>query len=585
MSQAPIAELKAHLAGLVATSIEVVTPEARGIPVSLERPKSGAHGDYACNVAMHAARLLKRNPREIATLIRDQLPDSDVVERVDIAGAGFLNFHLRPAARQAVVRRVLAQGAGYGRSTLGAGRRVQVEFVSANPTGPLHVGHGRGAAYGASLANVLEASGFDVQREYYVNDAGRQMDILAVSSWLRYLELCGEALPFPANGYQGDYVRTRAAEFKAVEGERLRHAAEAVLSGLPEAVQGDEAALEARMDALIERARQLLGSGFGQLARFVLDRQLEEIRQVLGRFGVRFDMWYSERSLHESGRVAQALETLERSGHLYLQDGALWFRSTAFGDDKDRVVRRDNGQFTYFASDIAYHFDKLERGFDLVIDVWGADHHGYIPRVKAAIAAFGQDPERLVVPLIQLVALYRGGEPVRMGKRSGSYVTLEELFEEAGVDATRFFYLGRKCDQHLDFDIDLARAQSADNPVYYVQYAHARVAGVLAQWGGDPAVLAAVDLGRLEDGRETALLARLMDYPDVIELAARDFAPHAVAFYLRELAGEFHGYYNATRLLVEDAGLREARLALVAAAQQVLRNGLSILGLSAPEKM
>ncbi|MCA3129606.1 MAG: arginine--tRNA ligase [Betaproteobacteria bacterium] len=585
MSQAPIAELKAHLAGLVATSIEVVTPEARGIPVSLERPKSGAHGDYACNVAMHAARLLKRNPREIATLIRDQLPDSDVVERVDIAGAGFLNFHLRPAARQAVVRRVLAQGAGYGRSTLGAGRRVQVEFVSANPTGPLHVGHGRGAAYGASLANVLEASGFDVQREYYVNDAGRQMDILAVSSWLRYLELCGEALPFPANGYQGDYVRTRAAEFKAVEGERLRHAAEAVLSGLPEAVQGDEAALEARMDALIERARQLLGSGFGQLARFVLDRQLEEIRQVLGRFGVRFDMWYSERSLHESGRVAQALETLERSGHLYLQDGALWFRSTAFGDDKDRVVRRDNGQFTYFASDIAYHFDKLERGFDLVIDVWGADHHGYIPRVKAAIAAFGQDPERLVVPLIQLVALYRGGEPVRMGKRSGSYVTLEELFEEAGVDATRFFYLGRKCDQHLDFDIDLARAQSADNPVYYVQYAHARVAGVLAQWGGDPAALAAVDLGRLEDGRETALLARLMDYPDVIELAARDFAPHAVAFYLRELAGEFHGYYNATRLLVEDAGLREARLALVAAAQQVLRNGLSILGLSAPEKM
>jgi arginyl-tRNA synthetase len=585
MSQAPIAELKAHLAGLLATSIEVVTPEARGIPVSLERPKSGAHGDYACNVAMHAARVLKRNPREIATLIRDQLPDSDVVERVDIAGAGFLNFHLRPAARQAVVRRVLAQGAGYGRSTLGAGRRVQVEFVSANPTGPLHVGHGRGAAYGASLANVLEASGFDVQREYYVNDAGRQMDILTVSAWLRYLELCGEALPFPANGYQGDYVRTRAAEFKAVEGERLCHAAEAVLMGLPEAVQGDEAALEARMDALIERARQLLGSGFGQLARFVLDRQLEEIRQVLGRFGVRFDMWYSERSLHESGRVAQALETLERAGHLYVQDGALWFRSTAFGDDKDRVVRRDNGQFTYFASDIAYHFDKLERGFEMVIDVWGADHHGYIPRVKAAIAAFGQDPERLVVPLIQLVALYRGGEPVRMGKRSGSYVTLEELFEEAGVDATRFFYLGRKCDQHLDFDIDLARSQSADNPVYYIQYGHARVAGVLAQWGGDPAALAAVDLERLEDGRETALLSRLMDYPDVIELAARDFAPHAVAFYLRELAAEFHGYYNATRLLVEDAGLREARLALVAAVQQVLRNGLSILGLSAPEKM
>ncbi len=585
MPEAPIADLKAHLADLVATSIAVVAPEARGITVSLERPKSAAHGDYACNVAMHAARMLKRSPREIATLIRDQLPDSEAVEKVDIAGAGFLNFHLRPAARQAVVRRVLQQGSGYGRGATGAGRRVQVEFVSANPTGPLHVGHGRGAAYGASLANVLEASGFAVQREYYVNDAGRQMDILTVSAWLRYLELCGEALPFPANGYQGDYVRTRAAEFKAVEGEHLRHRAEAVLVELPEAAQGDEAAQEARMDGLIARARELLGTRFDQLARFVLDRQLDEIRHVLGRFGVRFDMWYSERSLHESGRVARALEALERGGHLYTQDGALWFRSTAFGDDKDRVVRRDNGQFTYFASDIAYHFDKLERGFDLVIDVWGADHHGYIPRVKAAIAAFGQDPQRLLVPLIQLVALFRGGEPVRMGKRSGSYVTLEELFEEAGVDATRYFYLGRKCDQHLDFDIDLARSQTTDNPVYYVQYAHARVAGVLSQWGGDPGALAAVDLRPLGDEREMALLGRLMDYPDVIELAARDLAPHAVAFHLRDLAAEFHGYYNAARLLVEDARLREARLALAAAVQQVLRNGLGILGVSAPEKM
>ncbi len=585
MPEAPIADLKAHLAGLVATSIEVVAPEARGIAISLERPKNATHGDYACNVAMHAARALKRNPREIATLIRDQLPDSPAVEKVEIAGAGFLNFFLRPAARRAVVARVLTQGVAYGRGSFGAGRRVQVEFVSANPTGPLHVGHGRGAAYGASLASVLEAAGFVVQREYYVNDAGRQMDILTVSTWIRYLELCGEAVPFPPNGYQGDYVRARAAEFKAVDGERLRHPAKAVLEGLPEAAEGDEAAVEARMDALIERARALLGEGFDHLGRFVLERQLEGIRDVLARFGVSFDMWYSERSLHESGRVDRALEALERAGHLYTQDGALWFRSTAFGDDKDRVVRRDNGLYTYFASDIAYHFDKLERGFELVIDVWGADHHGYIPRVKAAIAAFGQDPERLVVPLIQLVALFRGGEPVRMGKRSGSYVTLEELFEEAGVDATRYFYLARKCDQHLDFDLDLAKSQSNDNPVYYIQYAHARVASVLSQWGGDPAALGAMDLAPLTEPQEMALLVRLMDYPDVIELAARDFAPHAVAFYLRELAAEFHSYYNATRLLVDDAPLRDARVALAAAVQQVLRNGLAILGVGAPEKM
>jgi arginyl-tRNA synthetase len=585
MPEVPIADLKAHLADLVATSIEVVAPEARGIAISLERPKNATHGDYACNVAMHAARALKRNPREIATLIRDQLPDSPAVEKVEIAGAGFLNFFLRPAARRAVVGRVLAQGAGYGRGRFGAERRVQVEFVSANPTGPLHVGHGRGAAYGASLANVLEAAGFVVQREYYVNDAGRQMDILTVSAWIRYLELCGEAVAFPPNGYQGDYVLARAAEFKAVDGERLRQPAKAVLEGLPEAAEGDEAAVEARMDALIERARALLGEGFDHLARFVLERQLEGIRDVLTRFGVSFDMWYSERSLHESGRVDRALEALERAGHLYTQDGALWFRSTAFGDDKDRVVRRDNGLYTYFASDIAYHFDKLERGFELVIDVWGADHHGYIPRVKAAIAAFGQDPERLVVPLIQLVALFRGGEPVRMGKRSGSYVTLEELFEEAGVDATRYFYLARKCDQHLDFDLDLAKSQSNDNPVYYIQYAHARVASVLAQWGGDPAALAATDLAPLAEPQEMALLVRLMDYPDMIELAARDFAPHAIAFHLRELAAEFHSYYNATRLLVEDGRLRDARVALAAAVRQVLRNGLAILGVGAPEKM
>ncbi len=578
-------DLKSHLAGLFETALEVVAPEARATSVTVERPKQASHGDYASNVAMQVAKQMRRNPREIATALIDQLPDSPWVERVEIAGAGFINVFLRPQAKREAVRRVLTDAAAFGRGKLGMGRKVQVEFVSANPTGPLHVGHGRGAAYGASLANVLEASGFDVAREYYINDAGRQMDILSLSAWVRYLELCGENVPFPPNGYQGEYVRTRAAELKAIDGERFRRPARDVLEGLPAAPEGDEDAVEVRMDALIERARSLLGADFEHLTRFVLDRQIEEIRDVLTRFGVVFDMWYSERSLYESGRVAEALAALEAAGHLYVQDGARWFRTTTFGDDKDRVVQRENGLYTYFASDIAYHHDKLQRGFDLVIDVWGADHHGYIPRVKAAIAALGRDPAQLQVPLIQLVALYRGGEQVRMGKRSGSFVTLEELFEEVGVDATRYFYLARKSDQHLDFDLDLAKSQSNDNPVYYIQYAHARVASVLQQWGGDARTLPAADLSALESAVEMQLIQRIIDYPDAIETAARDLAPHVIAFYLKDLAGDFHSYYNGTRFLVDEEPVMLARLALAVAVQRVLVNGLALLGVSAPEKM
>jgi arginyl-tRNA synthetase len=581
----PATDLKTHLSSLFETALEVVAPDATDTPVVLERPKVASHGDFACNVAMQLARRLKRNPREIAQRIIEQLPTSEWVERAEIAGAGFINLFLRPEAKRSVVRRIFAEGDAFGRVTVGAGKRVQVEFVSANPTGPLHVGHGRGAAYGASLASLLAMAGFEVAREYYVNDAGRQMDILSVSTWVRYLELHGEAVPFPANGYQGDYVRTRAAELKAVDGERFRREMRVVVEGLPVAADGDEAAIEVRMDALIERSKQLLGADFDRLTLFVLERQLEGIRDVLGRFGVTFDQWYSERSLYDSGRVARALDVLEANGHLYTQDGARWFRSTAFGDDKDRVVQRENGLFTYFASDIAYHHDKFQRGFDLVVDVWGADHHGYIPRVKAALSAFGTDPERLVVPLIQLVALFQGGEPVKMGKRSGSYVTLEDLMDDVGVDATRYFYLARKCDQHLDFDLDLAKSQSNDNPVYYIQYAHARVSSVLEGWGGDHTTLTSVDLSALDSPAELALLQRISDFPDTIEFAARDLAPHVIAFYLKDLAADFHSYYNGTRFLVDDDAVRSARLALVLAVRQVLRNGLRILGVSAPERM
>jgi arginyl-tRNA synthetase len=578
-------DTRSHLVALFRAAMEGLGQEAASVTLALERPKSAAHGDFACNVAMPLARVLKKNPRQIAQLIVDALPESGWIEKVEIAGAGFINVFLTPHARSEVVRRVLTTGDAYGRGNHGNGRRVQVEYVSANPTGPLHVGHGRGAAFGDSLANVLEAAGYEVQREYYVNDAGRQMDILSVSAWIRYLELCGEVVAFPANGYQGDYVRTRAEELRAVDGARFVRPAADVEADLPLAPSGDEAAVELRMDALIERARRLLGDDFGHLTRFVLERQLEQIRDVLGRFGVNFDMWYSERSLFDSGRVAEVLDLLEARGHLYIQDGARWFRSTAFGDDKDRVVQRENGLYTYFASDIAYHHDKFQRGFDQVIDVWGADHHGYIPRVKAALSALGHDPGALVVPLIQLVALFRGGEPVRMGKRSGSFVTLEDLFDEVGADATRYFYLARKCDQHLDFDLDLAKSQSNDNPVYYIQYAHARVCSVMQQWGGDASALAQVDLSPLAAPQETALMQRLLEFPALIEQAARELAPHTLAFQLRDLAGEFHSYYNATHFLVPEEPVKLARLALVSAVRQVLRNGLGLLGVGAPEKM
>ena len=545
----------------------------------LEKPKQAEHGDYACNVALQLAKALKRAPREIAAQLVAALPASPHLEKAEVAGAGFINFFLKRSFKQQVVHRILDAGSRYGTGMRGQGKKVQVEYVSANPTGPLHVGHGRGAAYGASLANVLAASGFDVTREFYVNDFGRQMDILALSTWLRYLELDGVPVPFPANGYQGEYVRSMAAAIRAGHGARFRRDAGVFLAALSEA---DE---ELRLDAMIDIAKRALGDDYDTIHRFALDVQLTDCRDDLAEFGVTFDEWCSERSLYETGRVERALKRLEERGHIYEQDGAKWFRSSRYGDEKDRVVRRENGQYTYFASDIAYHLDKFERGFDIAIDVWGADHHGYIARVKGALAALGLDPQRLTIALVQFAVLYRGGERVSMSTRAGEFVTLRELRTEVGNDAARFFYVLRKSDQHLDFDLDLAKSQSTDNPVYYVQYAHARVCSVLEQWGGDASALARADVTDLVSDREVALLARLLEYPDAVENAARDFAPHLVAFYLRELAAEFHGYYNATRLLVEEERVKLARLALAIAVRQVLRNGLALLGVSAPDRM
>jgi arginyl-tRNA synthetase len=586
--------MKQQIQQLVSQSLKQIAADgvipAETIPQPIiERARDAQHGDFACNVAMVLAKAARSKPRDLAEKLVAALPESELVQQVEIAGPGFINFYLSPHAFHALVPQIIQQGHGFGRSDLGAGKRVQVEFVSANPTGPLHVGHGRGAAYGAVVADLLQAVGYDVHREYYVNDAGRQMDILATSVWLRYLELCDEELVFPANGYKGDYVWDIAATLHREHGDAYRHTAEEAFADVPadEPAGGDK---EAHIDGLIQRARQLLGDN---RYRFVfelgLNTILDDIRDDLELFGVRYDEWYSERSLTESGAVNKALERLRGSGHVYEKEGALWFRSTDFGDEKDRVVERDNGQTTYFASDIAYHMDKLERGFERVIDVWGADHHGYVPRVKAAMEAVGDDPSKLDVLLVQFANLYRGGEKVQMSTRSGEFVTLRELRKEVGSDAARFFYVMRKCEQHLDFDLDLAKSQSSDNPVYYVQYAHARICSVLAQ-SAEKGISVEISEGLsnlelLEQEHEQALLKTLSRYPEVVEAAALNEEPHQLSHYVRELANDFHTYYNAHQFLVDDGGLRDARIKLILAVRQVLRNGLNLLGVSAPEKM
>jgi arginyl-tRNA synthetase len=573
--------LKSHLTELFQAAIAQVTPEGTSTTILLERPKQPSHGDYACNVALQLAKPLRRNPNELAQALLAAMPESPYVLKAEVAGAGFINLRLRPSAKQMVLRQVLSRGDRFGRIDLGKGLRVQVEFVSANPTGPLHVGHGRGAAYGASLANILEAAGYCVEREYYVNDAGRQMDILTLSTWLRYLELCGRPVNFPDNAYRGDYVRDMAKCIHALHGTSYLGDRAVWAVELPDAAADPEG----HLDALIARGKEVLGEGYTYFHDFVLAEQLNDCRDDLLEFGITFDHWFSEQSLFDTGLVEQTVKRLEERGHIYLQDGARWFRSSAFGDEKDRVVQRENGNFTYFASDIAYHLNKAERGFDQMVDVWGADHHGYISRVKAALQALGLDPDRLTVALVQFAVLYRDGKKMQMSTRSGEFVTLRELRNEVGNDAARFFYVLRKSDQHLDFDLDLAKSRSNENPVYYIQYAHARICSVFVQWNGDPASLAHARLSPLESEEELALLRRLLEYPDAVETAAKVQAPHVIAFYLKDLAGEFHSYYNSTHFLVPETAVREARLALVASVRQVIANGLALLGVTAPETM
>jgi arginyl-tRNA synthetase len=557
--------------------------------VPMERSRDGGHGDYASPVAMGLARKANMSPRAIAELIVSRLEPTVEIADVAIAGPGFINFTIAETARASLVDQILAAGDEFGRSTRGENRSVQVEFVSANPTGPLHVGHGRHAAYGAAVANLLAAAGFAVEREYYVNDAGRQMNILTVSVWLRYLEASGESLPFPANGYQGDYVRAMARQLLARDGDAYRRDAGNVSADLP-ADEGQGGDKEAHIDALIGRARDLLGApGFEAVHRFTLECQQAEICEDLTEFGVTFDRWYAEQSLVTSGAIDRATGRLRAAGQAYEKDGAIWFHASAFGDEKDRVIVRENGQPTYFASDIAYHMEKFERGFERVIDLWGADHHGYVARVKGALEALGENPGNFDALIIQFVTLYRGGKKMQMSTRSGEFITLRELRGEVGNDAARFFYVMRRCEQHLDFDLDLAKSESSDNPVYYIQYAHARICSVLREAGtrnmGFDSSEVAVDANQLCESHERALLRALSRYPEVIDAAASDLEPHQLAYYLRELANDLHAYYTAHKFLVDDTALRTARLALVAATKQVLANGLALLGVSAPEEM
>ncbi len=549
-------DLKQNLEQVIGDAVRAVVPEFADTPVGLDRPKQAAHGDYASNIALSLAKRAKRNPRELAQALVAALPASDLIDRAEIAGAGFINIFVTNAARQAIIARVLAERDAFGTSRAHAGERVMVEFVSANPTGPLHVGHGRQAALGDAIASLFESQGYSVTREFYYNDAGQQIQNLALSVRARAQELLGETIAFPEDGYHGEYIRELAQRYLAEVGRDPSHLSD--------------------LDAI---------------RRFAVAALREEQDRDLRALGVTFDQYFLESSLYTDGKVDATVARLAASGKTYEKDGALWLKTTDYGDDKDRVMRKSDGSYTYFVPDVAYHVTKWERGFPRVINIQGGDHHSTVTRVRAGLQAMG-----LGIPagypdyvIHKMVTVMRGGEEVKLSKRAGNSVSVRDLIDEAGRDAVRFFLASRKADTEFVFDIDLARTKSDENPVYYLQYAHARVCSVLRQAGMTPesaiAELAGADTSPLVSPYETTLLRRIADFPEELAAAARDTAPHQVTFYLKDLAQEFHSYYNAERFLVEDPALKRARLALVVASGQVLKNGLAVLGISAPSAM
>jgi arginyl-tRNA synthetase len=552
--------LKQTITELILQAVTPLVADTSSLNIILERPKSAEHGDFASNIAMQLAKPLKQNPRAIAQTIIDGLPANDVISKVEIAGAGFINFFLSAQSKQDIVKSIFQAGDTFGRNDSGHNEKVQVEFVSANPTGPLHVGHGRGAAVGDCLCRLLDANGWNVTREFYYNDAGAQIDNLTKSVHARAQGIATDDARFPEDGYRGEYIADIAQAYLAKQ-----------------TVTADDMAVTASGDINDAEA----------IRKFAVAYLRHEQDLDLQAFQIKFDVFSLESALYSEGKVDNAVQALISSGHTYEQDGALWLRTTDFGDDKDRVMRKKEGGYTYFVPDVAYHREKWNRGFKRVINEQGADHHSTITRVRAGLQALNTGipqgwPEYV---LHQMVTVMRGGEEVKLSKRAGSYVTLRDLIEEVGCDATRYFLAARSADSQLVFDIDLARAQTNDNPVYYIQYAHARICSVLNQWGGDSTSLAAADLSPLASAAETALMQALSQYPEVVTTACQALAPHMVANYLKELASALHSYYNDTKFLVDDVQIKQARLALITATRSVLRNGLHLLGVSAPEKM
>ncbi len=566
--------MKTKLKQLIINSLNTLVADGvlKSVPenIRLDHAKDDTQGDFATNIAMLLSKQAKCTPQDLAKKIVAKLEITDEIEKIEIAGHGFINFFISQTSSTSIINKILDQGKNYGLLNIGTGQRVLLEFVSANPTGPLHVGHGRGAAYGATLANLLRNAGFTVDCEYYVNDAGRQMDILTTSVYLRYINTD----KFPDNGYQGEYITAISKQIKGIKKLNI------FTNVSKDAKDGGDK--EKHIEDLINNCKTQLGDDYKTIFNLAIKHILADIKQDLSEFGVEYQQWFSEQSLLDSGLSKKIIATLQASGHIYEKQGALWFKTTDFGDDLDRVVVRDNGVHTYFASDIAYHLEKFERGYDKIINIWGADHHGYIARIKACIKALNHNPDKLEILLVQFANLYRSGKKIAMSTRSGSFVTLQQLRTEVGNDAARFFYVLRKVDQHMDFDLDLAKSKTNENPIFYIQYAHARICSVLAKAQDNTQ---APDLTLLNNAHEQALIKQLSRYLNIVKNAVLNYEPHILAYYLRDLAKDFHSYYNNCEFLIADKNLQASRLQLITATQQILQNGLTLLGVSAPEKM
>ena len=555
------------------------------LKINLQENNDKKHGDLASNIALILAKPLKKNPQEIANSIRDSFITDEEITKIEVAGPGFINFFLSTKTHSEVLNEISAKKELFGKSET-KNQNVLIEYVSSNPTGPLHVGHGRGAAFGSVLGALLKEAGFKVDEEYYVNDFGRQMNILAASLWLRYAQLFNESITMIENGYQGEYLISIAEKLKDDHSDKFYRNYDSIVELLKTEIQDDEIFT----DSVVVAIQSALENDFNFLRGFALQAILELIKRDLLDFGVEHNFWFSESSLYDikenqANQVDLAIEDLKSRGFVYEKENALWFKSSEFGDDKDRVLKRGNGEYTYFASDVAYHSKKYDRGYDRVINIWGSDHHGYTPRVQAAMEATNRDPEKLEIVYIQFANLLRAGKKVTMSTRSGEFITLRELMDEVTTEAARFFYINRKADQHLDFDLDLAKDQSKDNPLYYIQYAHARICSVLKKSNAQIMDLESADLALLNTEKEIEIQKTLNQYPGLIERAAKSSEPHLLCYYLKDLSGLFHSYYNSEKFIVEDNKLMASRLFLLKGVKQVLVNGLSILGIKAPEEM